>query len=120
MPPHQVAQDLTRSPYSNLDAGLASWPLEVGQSGLDVLLQRSNEGFDLLTRCHDRNPPPRSNTQRTLASVGGAQTETAGRSEEHTSELQSRSDLVCRLLLEKKNHGCLDAPRPPSLHTPAI
>src|SRR2546421_2223056 len=26
----------------------------------------------------------------------------AGRSEEHTSELQSRSDLVCRLLLEKK------------------
>src|SRR2546421_7062775 len=27
----------------------------------------------------------------------------AMRSEEHTSELQSRSDLVCRLLLEKKN-----------------
>src|SRR5437868_14078058 len=28
------------------------------------------------------------------------------RSEEHTSELQSRFDLVCRLLLEKKNyHG---------------
>src|SRR2546421_3566207 len=26
----------------------------------------------------------------------------ARRSEEHTSELQSRSDLVCRLLLEKK------------------
>src|SRR5438034_5920441 len=28
---------------------------------------------------------------------------TAFRSEEHTSELQSHSDLVCRLLLEKKN-----------------
>src|SRR5690349_22731111 len=27
----------------------------------------------------------------------------ATRSEEHTSELQSRRDLVCRLLLEKKN-----------------
>src|SRR5699024_11610617 len=26
------------------------------------------------------------------------------RSEEHTSELQSRFDFVCRLLLEKKNH----------------
>mgnify|MGYP000362433915 CR=1 FL=1 len=26
------------------------------------------------------------------------------RSEEHTSELQSRSDLVCRLLLEKKKN----------------
>ena len=28
------------------------------------------------------------------------------RSEEHTSELQSHHDLVCRLLLEKKNNGC--------------
>src|SRR5699024_11536854 len=27
------------------------------------------------------------------------------RSEEHTSELQSRFDLVCRLLLEKKNYN---------------
>ena len=27
------------------------------------------------------------------------------RSEEHTSELQSHSDLVCRLLLEKKNNN---------------
>src|SRR3712207_8695935 len=27
------------------------------------------------------------------------------RSEEHTSELQSRQYLVCRLLLEKKTHG---------------
>src|SRR5256886_7553708 len=26
------------------------------------------------------------------------------RSEEHTSELQSQSNIVCRLLLEKKNH----------------
>src|SRR2546428_6920452 len=29
------------------------------------------------------------------------------RSEEHTSELQSRSDIVCRLLLEKKKKRCL-------------
>src|SRR5947207_6406996 len=29
-------------------------------------------------------------------------TQTGARSEEHTSELQSHSDLVCRLLLEKK------------------
>src|SRR5690606_41278655 len=28
----------------------------------------------------------------------------AGRSEEHTSELQSRENLVCRLLLEKKKN----------------
>src|SRR3712207_6888582 len=29
-----------------------------------------------------------------------------GRSEEHTSELQSRQYLVCRLLLEKKQYPC--------------
>src|SRR5947207_8444826 len=38
---------------------------------------------------NDRDVIPRSNAS-------------AGRSEEHTSELQSHSDLVCRLLLEKK------------------
>src|SRR3712207_7801136 len=30
----------------------------------------------------------------------------SGRSEEHTSELQSRQYLVCRLLLEKKKYFC--------------
>src|SRR2546421_3545011 len=34
-------------------------------------------------------------------------TRPAARSEEHTSELQSRSDLVCRLLLEKKKKECI-------------
>src|SRR3712207_8585501 len=36
--------------------------------------------------------------------VGGA-----SRSEEHTSELQSRQYLVCRLLLEKKKKLCLNS-----------
>src|SRR5687768_18201697 len=34
--------------------------------------------------------------------AGGGRSHAAGRSEEHTSELQSRLHLVCRLLLEKK------------------
>src|SRR2546421_9726136 len=34
------------------------------------------------------------------------------RSEEHTSELQSRSDLVCRLLLEKKKNAAAETLRP--------
>src|SRR5260221_10838753 len=34
--------------------------------------------------------------------VGNFAAEASDRSEEHTSELQSHSDLVCRLLLEKK------------------
>src|SRR2546430_9738481 len=33
------------------------------------------------------------------------------RSEEHTSELQSQSNLVCRLLLEKKNNYVMPRPR---------
>src|SRR5260221_940176 len=44
-----------------------------------------------------------------LAAVGRAAAgrhAQALRSEEHTSELQSHSDLVCRLLLEKKNKVC--------------
>src|SRR5438132_9116790 len=36
--------------------------------------------------------------------LDGVATHWAMRSEEHTSELQSHSEIVCRLLLEKKNH----------------
>src|SRR2546430_7965140 len=36
------------------------------------------------------------------------------RSEEHTSELQSQSNLVCRLLLEKKKKHPIQTPAPPS------
>src|SRR3712207_7868105 len=37
--------------------------------------------------------------------VEGEASAVRGRSEEHTSELQSRQYLVCRLLLEKKKHN---------------
>src|SRR3712207_6900700 len=55
--------------------------------------------------------PTRSRTSREDLRVMIAVSSTAGgsgrhccRSEEHTSELQSRQYLVCRLLLEKKKH----------------
>src|SRR5690606_25184077 len=38
-----------------------------------------------------------------VRSLGARHSYTLDRSEEHTSELQSRENLVCRLLLEKKN-----------------
>src|SRR5690606_41873405 len=38
------------------------------------------------------------------AKNGSTKRPMAARSEEHTSELQSRENLVCRLLLEKKKH----------------
>src|SRR5262245_63761663 len=43
------------------------------------------------------------------APMSGTLTTLAGRSEEHTSELQSLRHLVCRLLLEKKNARMLIA-----------
>src|SRR2546428_5730636 len=65
-------------------------------------------------------------TQLSAPDVGGSQAmqqtyftvhgEIGLRSEEHTSELQSRSDLVCRLLLEKKKtdaSSCRRASPPP-------
>src|SRR2546430_4548444 len=39
------------------------------------------------------------------SAVGHAKLKSARRSEEHTSELQSQSNLVCRLLLEKKKYS---------------
>src|SRR5256884_6296432 len=42
------------------------------------------------------------------------------RSEEHTSELQSRLHLVCRLLLEKKKKKTLTSVPPQVLHTKTL
>src|SRR2546430_1630145 len=62
-------------------------------------------------RAANPNPTTSSARSRTPTSVSGSVTEilrrsrtVSARSEEHTSELQSQSNLVCRLLLEKKKH----------------
>src|SRR5437588_7588513 len=46
-----------------------------------------------------------------FVSVGRNKSGRNDRSEEHTSELQSHSDLVCRLLLEKKKRTSLGRQR---------
>src|SRR5260221_1923537 len=52
----------------------------------------------------DADDAPRvARDARDVVAEDGAAAAPQGRSEEHTSELQSHSDLVCRLLLEKKN-----------------
>src|SRR5438034_3973015 len=59
-----------------------------------------------LKRLAAEQPTQRDGRARAAGAVrhdqGVGHAATAGRSEEHTSELQSHSDLVCRLLLEKK------------------
>src|SRR5206468_12810109 len=57
----------------------------------------------LFRSCSSRSRPPCCHRSRTGGIHRGTCPARRGcRSEEHTSELQSRSDLVCRLLLEKK------------------
>src|SRR5476649_3092263 len=51
---------------------------------------------------HDALPIYPAATARAVDAEGWLHTGDLARSEEHTSELQSHSDLVCRLLLEKK------------------
>src|SRR2546430_3816588 len=48
-------------------------------------------------------------TATTIAGTDGANVRITRRSEEHTSELQSQSNLVCRLLLEKKKKDTNDS-----------
>src|SRR5699024_11540781 len=63
-----------------------------------------------LHRCHHAGltsrrracPPSPTSTRPSAATRPSGPSWTTSRSEEHTSELQSRFDLVCRLLLEKK------------------
>src|SRR5260370_16321030 len=57
----------------------------------------------------DPNPRNLSSAANAAAATMSPSTDLAtsspsARSEEHTSELQSHLNLVCRLLLEKKNH----------------
>src|SRR5438105_12829176 len=55
--------------------------------------------------CSFHGTSPSACAARPCSSAGHA---SSGRSEEHTSELQSRVDLVCRLLLEKKKGNAND------------
>src|SRR2546422_8019746 len=52
---------------------------------------------------HDKNGPARHKLRLCARAARSAARSRRARSEEHTSELQSRLHLVCRLLLEKKN-----------------
>src|SRR5207249_6011332 len=94
------------APDGHLNAALA----EAGE-----LLPYLGEALHGARRDCQLEPRPIARPQRILGDrLGGVRGEptgplegagrpSRGRSEEHTSELQSRFDLVCRLLLEKKN-----------------
>src|SRR5690349_24413235 len=57
---------------------------------------------DALPICHEEVQDGQEEQDRQRDGHPAGHAAAAPRSEEHTSELQSRRDLVCRLLLEKK------------------
>src|SRR5260221_6261053 len=80
----------TLFPYTTLFRSHSCEPLDrSGQHWVERLI--GEEGFEDLQQRH-----------ALLAHGREVDVATNVRSEEHTSELQSHSDLVCRLLLEKK------------------
>src|SRR2546429_7193323 len=72
---------------------------EMGDQPLNM---RAGKFSDWNSMCQKRNGRPRSIVSSRPERM--APTAAMSRSEEHTSELQSRLHLVCRLLLEKKNN----------------
>src|SRR5438105_9375408 len=60
----------------------------------------------------ERTGPRSAATRASTASPSSVSWTITTRSEEHTSELQSRVDLVCRLLLEKKKKDHRNETRP--------
>src|SRR3712207_8189283 len=77
-----------------------------GAAGLEALRRVSERAIGRLTTKRARRP-----ASRMLQ---------CGRSEEHTSELQSRQYLVCRLLLEKKKQKKVSTSRHPFLLKPIL
>src|SRR5690349_23650582 len=65
-------------------------------AGVTSFIVRLDTGNDVYREAPETMTLSASVVSGSVASIN------SGRSEEHTSELQSRRDLVCRLLLEKK------------------
>src|SRR2546427_2107393 len=75
--------------------------LEIPDSRSPERLLFESQAIRLIDQALDEVPPKTRETFELYRIKGLTQRQIA-RSEEHTSELQSQSNLVCRLLLEKK------------------
>src|SRR2546430_12190252 len=91
----------TLFPYTTLFRSCARW--------FEATCRRRREVGRAGARCpRDRDKPRQSKPSRRSEKIlrGWSQFgRSTPRSEEHTSELQSQSNLVCRLLLEKKKRS---------------
>src|SRR3989449_4376948 len=79
------------------------WPMKAKLNGAKLI--HVDPRFTRTSAVADLHVPIRAGSD--IAFLGGLINYVVNRSEEHTSELQSRLHLVCRLLLEKKKHEYL-------------
>src|SRR5690606_39620664 len=115
------AAELAYSPYSGLQVGVAAL-VDDGRVVIGCNVENASYGVGLCAECTMAGQlrltgggrlvavacrsgdaellMPCGRCRQILYELGGPE---CLRSEEHTSELQSRENLVCRLLLEKKN-----------------
>src|SRR3989475_4980431 len=103
MPRAQITTPEALPDERSADAALRPSRLDefVGQAkvkeSLQIAIDAAKQRREPLDHALFFGPPGLGKTTLALPSPGGPK-----RSEEHTSELQSQSNLVCRLLLEKK------------------
>src|SRR2546430_9418042 len=90
-PPRSTLFPYTTLFRSSLTPALAGKPLPSDWSYAETLFPKLNMGWA---------------EQRGVRTNQWKYIRSPRRSEEHTSELQSQSNLVCRLLLEKNTHTC--------------
>src|SRR5690606_25201809 len=112
----EVVRDI-RSSFGYIDGDFQTFALDIGSTEYDAFIQNDGE-YDYLLNLSalkhvrsEKDPYTLMrmiqvnilNTEKTIKqSIEKGVKKYFCRSEEHTSELQSRENLVCRLLLEKK------------------
>src|SRR3712207_7194624 len=93
----------TLFPYTTLFRSVPQEAIDAALAGIDPAVRAALE--EAIARVRTVHADQRRTDVTTDVVPGGTVTERWLRSEEHTSELQSRQYLVCRLLLEKKNQN---------------
>src|SRR2546429_5904391 len=121
----------TLFPYTTLFRSVGIAGLRIADPGGAPLAGKDGAGAELDGEHRDPGRAPGGDVQpgnvqgiaaAAAGGVGGAdrRAQIPYRSEEHTSELQSRLHLVCRLLLEKKNNITYEPPSHVPFFTPLL